>query len=86
LDDFKKRQHTGHWKSTLWRTRFGRGYGPVVRYTMYCVCWCACVLEYGPPVSHSDVNLLKVTQKCTTWRDLRLIERYTWRFKSSMVM
>jgi hypothetical protein len=36
LDDFKEER--GYWKlkdealdRTLWRTRFGRGYGPVVR-------------------------------------------------------
>jgi hypothetical protein len=36
LDDFKKKRR--YWKvkkealdRTLWRTRFGRGYGPVVR-------------------------------------------------------
>jgi hypothetical protein len=38
LDDLKEKR--GHWKfkeealyRTLWRTRFGRGYGPVVRQT-----------------------------------------------------
>jgi hypothetical protein len=38
LDDLKEKR--GYWKSkeealdrTLWRTRFGRGYGPVVRQT-----------------------------------------------------
>jgi hypothetical protein len=38
LDDLK--EETGYWKfkeealdRTLWRTRFGRGYGPVVRQT-----------------------------------------------------
>ena len=38
LDDFKEKK--GHWKlkdetldRTMWRTRFGRGYGPVVRQT-----------------------------------------------------
>jgi hypothetical protein len=38
LDDFKEKRR--HWKlkeealdRTLWRNRFGRGYGPVVRQT-----------------------------------------------------
>ena len=41
LDDFKEREKRGYWKlrdealdRTVWRTRFGRGCGPVVRQTV----------------------------------------------------
>ena len=38
LDDLKKRRGCSHWKEealdrTMWRARFGRGFGPVVRQT-----------------------------------------------------
>ena len=38
LDDFKERRGYSHLKGealdrTMWRTRFGRGFGPVVRKT-----------------------------------------------------
>jgi hypothetical protein len=38
LDDLKEKRKYWKWKEealdcTLWRTRFGRGYGPVVRQT-----------------------------------------------------
>jgi hypothetical protein len=38
LDDLKETRRHWKWKEealdrTLWRTRFGRGYGPVVRQT-----------------------------------------------------
>jgi hypothetical protein len=63
LDDLKEKR--GYWKlkeealdRTLWRTRFGRGYEPVVRQTagsMNSKCW-KC-----PPRSATDVVSLSVT-------------------------
>jgi hypothetical protein len=38
LDDLKERKRYSHWKEkaldrTMWRARFGRGFGPLVRQT-----------------------------------------------------
>jgi hypothetical protein len=52
LDDLK--EATGHWKlkeetldRILWRTRFGRGYGPVVRQNENFPCYISCFFLQG---------------------------------------
>jgi hypothetical protein len=77
LDDLKERRGYSHLKeealdSTIWRARFGRGFGPVVRQTTK---WMNCTVYYTnwpPPFcAHSSARLEKELPGsgfCQSWK------------------
>jgi hypothetical protein len=62
LDDLKERTGYSHLKEkaldrTMWRARFGRGFGPVVRQTTKC---CLCVAQNVSSASTPIIRSLQL--------------------------